>query len=91
VANLQKYQDETRAWRDPKLKLREFEVGDLVVLWRPCTESSGKLESKRVRSYVVTEKSGPGAYHLSDSQGKVLALLNMDNLVIFMFKEIRKK
>jgi hypothetical protein len=80
VANLEKYQDETRAWRDPKLKLREFEVGDLVVLWRPRTESSGKLESKRVRSYVVTEKSGPGAYHLSDSQGKVLALLNMDNL-----------
>jgi hypothetical protein len=32
VANLQKYQKETRAWRDPKVKLQEFEVGNLVLL-----------------------------------------------------------
>jgi hypothetical protein len=46
VANLQKYQDETRAWRDPKAKQREFNIGNLVLLQNPCTESSGKLESK---------------------------------------------
>jgi hypothetical protein len=32
VANLQKYQEETRTWRDPKVKLREFNVGNLVLL-----------------------------------------------------------
>jgi hypothetical protein len=32
VANLQKYQEETRAWRDPKVKLRDFDVGNLVLL-----------------------------------------------------------
>jgi hypothetical protein len=32
VANLQKYQEETRAWRDPKVKLRKFDVGNLVFL-----------------------------------------------------------
>jgi hypothetical protein len=32
VANLEKYQEETRAWRDPKVKLREFQVGNLVLL-----------------------------------------------------------
>jgi hypothetical protein len=46
VANLQKYQDETRAWRDSKVKLREIDIGDLVLLRSPRTESSGKLESK---------------------------------------------
>jgi hypothetical protein len=28
VANPQKYQDETRFWRDPKVKIREFYEGD---------------------------------------------------------------
>jgi hypothetical protein len=32
VANLQKYQEETRAWIDPKVKLRDFDVGNLVLL-----------------------------------------------------------
>jgi hypothetical protein len=32
VANLQKYQEETRAWRDLKIKLQEFDVGNLVLL-----------------------------------------------------------
>jgi hypothetical protein len=43
VTNLQKYQDETRSWRDPKVKKRDFDVGNLVLLWSPYTESSGKL------------------------------------------------
>jgi hypothetical protein len=72
VVNLQKYQDETRAWRDPKVKLREFNVGDLVLLRNPRTENSGKLESKWVKPYIVVEKSRAGAYHLSNSQGKML-------------------
>jgi hypothetical protein len=28
VANIEKYQEETRAWRDPKVKLKQFEVGN---------------------------------------------------------------
>jgi hypothetical protein len=28
VANLQKYQNETRSWRDPKVKIREINVSD---------------------------------------------------------------
>jgi hypothetical protein len=46
VANLQKYQDDTRFWRDPKVKKKEFDVGNLVLLRSPCTESSSKLEPK---------------------------------------------
>jgi hypothetical protein len=72
VANLQKYQDETRAWRDLKVNFREFNEGDLVLLQGPRTERSRKLESKWVRSYVIMEKLRSGAYRLLDSQGKVL-------------------
>jgi hypothetical protein len=32
ITNLQKYQEETRAWRDLKVNLREFEVGNFVLL-----------------------------------------------------------
>jgi hypothetical protein len=33
VANLEKYQVETKAWRDLKVKPKAFDVGDLVFLW----------------------------------------------------------
>jgi hypothetical protein len=69
VANLQKYQEETRAWRDLKVNLWEFEVGNLVILQSPQTESTGKFEAKRIGPYVLTEKTRLGAYHLSDPQG----------------------
>jgi hypothetical protein len=32
VGNLQKYQDETRSWRDPKVKKNDFDIGNLVLL-----------------------------------------------------------
>jgi hypothetical protein len=32
VVNLQKYQDETKAWRDPKVKLQEVDVGNPILL-----------------------------------------------------------
>jgi hypothetical protein len=55
VTNLQKYQNEMRSWRDPKVKRREFDVGNLLLLWSPQTESSDKLESKWEGPYVVIE------------------------------------
>jgi hypothetical protein len=81
VANLQKYQDETRSWRDPKVKKREFDVGNLVLLQSPHTESSGKLESKWEGPYVVIKKTRPGAYRLVDPRGlKLEHSWNTDNL-----------
>jgi hypothetical protein len=81
VVNLQKYQEETKAWRDPNVKQKNFHVGDLVLLQSPRTKSSNKLESKWVGPYAVTEKMRPGVYHLSDSQDKMLEhSWNADNL-----------
>jgi hypothetical protein len=78
------YQDETRAPRDPKVKLREFNIGDLVLLLSSRNECSGKLESKWVRLYVVMKKLRPGVYCLLDSQGNMLEhSWNVDNLHCF--------
>jgi hypothetical protein len=69
VANLQKYQEETRAWRNSKVKLRDFDVGNLVLLQSPRNENTSKFEAEWTRPYVVIEKTWPGVYHLSDPQG----------------------
>jgi hypothetical protein len=46
VTNPQRYQNKTRNYRDPKVKKRDFNVGNLVLLQSPRIESSGKLELK---------------------------------------------
>jgi hypothetical protein len=84
VTKLQKYQDETRNYRDPKVKKRDFDVGNLVLLRSPHTESSGKLESKWEGPYVIIEKTRPWAYRLVDLQGLTLEhSWNADNLYRF--------
>jgi hypothetical protein len=81
VTNMQKYQEETRAWRDPKVKLQEFNVSNLVLLRSPRTENIGKFEAKWIGPYVIIEKTRPGTYHLSDPQGKLLEhSYNAENL-----------
>jgi hypothetical protein len=78
---LQKFQDETRNWRDPKVKKRDFDIGNLVLLRSPRTESSDKLNSKWEGPYVIIEKTRLGTYHLVDPQGlKLEHSRNADNL-----------
>jgi hypothetical protein len=84
VENLQKYQDETRSWRDPKVKQRDFDVGNLVLLRSPHTESSDKLESKWEGPYVIIKMTRLGAYRLTYPQGlKLEHSWNVDNLSHF--------
>jgi hypothetical protein len=59
VDNLQSYQNETRAWRDKKVKQKHIEGGDLVLLRSPRTKASRKLEPKWTGPFVVTEKIRP--------------------------------
>jgi hypothetical protein len=46
VTNLEKYQTEIRAWRDPKVKLKEFKAGNLVLLRSPRMENTVMFEAK---------------------------------------------
>jgi hypothetical protein len=72
VVNLEKYHEKTREWRDQKVKLREFDLGNLVLLRSPEIEGTGMFEPKWTGPYVVTQNTRPGAYHLSDIDGRVL-------------------
>jgi hypothetical protein len=44
VTNLEKYQKETRAWRDPKDKLKQFKVRNLVLLQSPARRTPESLK-----------------------------------------------
>jgi hypothetical protein len=84
IANLQKYQEEIRTWRDLKVKLREFDVGNLVLLRSPRIKNTGKFEAKWTRPYVVTDKMRPDMHRSSDTQGRLLEhSWNAENLHCF--------
>jgi hypothetical protein len=57
IENLQSYQNETRAWRDKKVKKKHIEAGHLVLLRSPRTEASRKLQPKWSGPFVVIEKN----------------------------------
>jgi hypothetical protein len=84
VTNMQKYQDQMRSWRDSKVKKREFDFDNLVLLRSPRTESSGKLDSKWDGPYIIIKKTRPWAYRPADPQGtKLEHSWNADNLRSF--------
>jgi hypothetical protein len=56
----------------PEGQIAGFSVGNLVLLRSPRAENTSKFEAKWIGPYVVTEKTRPGTYHLSDPQGRVL-------------------
>jgi hypothetical protein len=84
VENLQCYQNETRAWRDKKVKPKNIEVQDLVLLRSPQTEASEKLEPKWTGPFVVIEITRPGSFCLADIEDRVLEhSWNANNLRCF--------
>jgi hypothetical protein len=81
VENLQSYQNETRAWRDKKVKQKHIEAGDLVLLRSPCTKASEKLQPKWSGPFVVKEKIRLGSFRLADN----VTPRTLTTSVIFMF------
>jgi hypothetical protein len=66
--------------RQKKVKLKHIEVGDLVLLRSPHTETTRKLEPKWTELFVVMEKIRSGSFHLADNEGRVLEhCSNADN------------
>jgi ribonuclease HI len=78
---LNKYQAQTKAWRDNTVIPREFNKGDLVLVRTTRTESRGKLEPKWDCPFIVKMKASPSAYRLSTPSGEDLEhSWNIDNL-----------
>jgi hypothetical protein len=78
---LNKYQVQTKAWRDNAVVPREFNEGDLVLVRTTRTESLGKLEPKWEGTFIIKSKASPSAYRLATSSGEDLEhSWNIDNL-----------
>ena len=78
---LDKYQTQTKAWRDQAVIPREFNEGDLVLIRTARTESRGKLEPAWEGPYIVKSKASPSAYRLATPTGEDLEhSWNIDNL-----------
>jgi hypothetical protein len=78
---LNKYQAQTKAWRDNAVVPREFNKGDLVLVRTTRTESWDKLEPKWEGPLIVKSKAFPSVYRLSTPSGEDLEhSWNIDNL-----------
>jgi hypothetical protein len=81
---LNKYQAQTKAWRDQAVVPREFNEGDLVLVPTTQTESQGKLEPKWEGPFIVKSKASPSAYRLTTPSDEDLEhSWNIDNLCKF--------
>jgi ribonuclease HI len=78
---LNKYQAQTKAWRDNAVVPREFNKGDIVLIRTTRTESRGKLEPKWEGPFIVKSKASPSAYRLVTPSSEDLEhSWNIDNL-----------
>jgi hypothetical protein len=78
---LNKYQAQTKAWRDNTVIPREFKAGDLVLTRTIRTESRGKLEPRGEGPYIVKTKTSSTAYRLTSPSDEDLEhSWNIDNL-----------
>ncbi|CAN6244166.1 unnamed protein product [Urochloa humidicola] len=69
VENLERYQKETAAWRNKRIKIREFKEGQLVLRRRRNADTLGKFESKWEGPFVITSCRRPGSYRLMTLDG----------------------
>jgi hypothetical protein len=54
---LNKYQDETRRWKNNKVKPREIREGDLILQHVQKGKMKGKMNSKWEGPFLITELS----------------------------------
>ena len=67
--NLGKYQEETRRWRNKKVRPREIKEGDLVLRHIPKNKLKGKMHTKWEGSFLVTSMTRPEACRLRTLDG----------------------
>jgi transposase InsO family protein len=70
--NIEKYQKETKAWKDRKLVRKDIKTGDLVLKRKKNWENPGKLQEPWEGSFIAKETSMPGAFRLLDQTGEEL-------------------
>jgi hypothetical protein len=70
--NIEKYQKETKAWKDKKVFRKDIKTGDLVLKRKKNWEIPGKLHESWEGPYIAEETEMPRAFHLLDHTGEEL-------------------
>jgi hypothetical protein len=70
--NIEKYQKETKAWKDKKIVRKDIKNGDLVLKRKKNWENLGKLQESWEGPYIAKETRMPGAFHLTDQTSEEL-------------------
>ena len=84
IENLNKYQEETRKWRDKKISVKNFVPGDLVLRRLGNASSVEKLQSKWDGPFLIKRSLRSDSYHLATLEGEELThTWNVDNLCKF--------
>lgn len=82
--NIRRSQDKQKLRHDRKLKIRSFEVEDLVLLYKSKIKGHKKLEERWKGPYRIHATLSNGAYKLETLDKKVLkAPVNGDRLKIY--------
>jgi hypothetical protein len=69
--NIDKYQRETRAWRD-KVVRKDIKTSDLVLKRKKNWENLGKLHESWEGPYIARETDMPAAFRLMEQTGEEL-------------------
>jgi hypothetical protein len=79
--NIEKYQKETKTWKDRKVVRKDNKTGDLVLKRKKNWENPGKLQEPWEGSFIAKEISMPGAFCLLSQTGEKLRYSwNVDSL-----------
>jgi hypothetical protein len=79
--NIEKYQKETKAWKDKKVVRKDIKTSDLVLKRKKNWENPGKLHESWEGPYKAKETDMPGPFHLLEQTGEELPYSwNADNL-----------
>jgi hypothetical protein len=70
--NIEKYQKETKAWRDKKVVRKDMITGDLVLKRKKNWENPEKLHESWEGLYIAKETDMPGAFRLMEQTGEEL-------------------
>jgi hypothetical protein len=70
--NIEKYQKETKTWKDRKVVKKDIKTGDLVLKRKKNWENTGKLQEPWEGPFIVKETSMPWDFHLLSQTGEEL-------------------
>jgi hypothetical protein len=70
--NIEKYQRETKAWKDKKVVRKNIKTGDLGLKRKKNLENPGKLQEPWEGPYIAKETNIPGAFRIIDQTSEEL-------------------